>query len=417
MRDLQANKSNYLSLENMHLDTAEVKYLAKYLELNTSFTKVILDNTNLRIQTTKKICDMLQINKTITEIHMERNGLHGSAIKYISDVIKNNNTITKLVLGLNTIRDEEMEYLNKALKKNNTIEHLRLPNNCIRDAQFDFLEINKTITHLDLSLNVLQRPFYDSLLKNNTLNTLNIAACNIMQCLDLFTNFLEINHSITNLDLSSNEFNGTKEQQISICDALSKNDTLEILSFDPNSFSEEMLTYFLKKLPVQLFELNTGQFYRLNSNKVVEILSKYLSENSTLKSLFTCGKYGNNDINVLLSGLLNNKTLEHLNLDGNYLNEKQGINFIFEFLDVNITMKSLSLRGMNNEISKKSKNKIDKKMKNNQILKAIQMNFHLMGRVNRLNNMSFNFLSNVKRKVENENPSSKKQKIKVIEIE
>ena len=169
--------------------------LAQGLQYNTTLVNLSLHNYNISAtdpDTARSLTKMLQVNKTLTHLDLSWNYLSDSGARCIFEGLQHNTTLVNLSLQDNGITATDPDTARSLTK---------------------MLQVNKSLTHLDLSWNYLSdsgaRCIFKGLQNNTTL--LNLSLQGSITATDPDTarsliKILQVNKSLTHLDLSYNRF-------------------------------------------------------------------------------------------------------------------------------------------------------------------------------------------------------------------
>ena len=290
-------------------------YIAEALQTNSSLTKLRLPRMKLRYTepSGSALTKMLHMNKTLTHLNLSMNSeLSDSGARCIFEGLQYNTSLTRLNLTETDLRAKYLDTaqsLTKMLLMNKSLTHLDLSYNSFLKSRacriFKGLQHNTTLTHLSL--------------KKTSLATSNIDTA---RCL---TKMLQVNKSLTHLDLSGNN-TITDSGACCIFDGLQHNTSViylnlsrtNITATDPNT--ARSLTTMLK-VNKSLLHLDLS-YTRISSSDFWSIF-KGLRQNSALAGLQHNFFAMDSEIAVvyIISGLSKNKTLRYLDLSNSSLAE------------------------------------------------------------------------------------------------
>ena len=166
------------------------------LQQNTTLVSLNLSKTGITAtdpDTTRSLTKMLQINKSLTHLDLSKNKFSDSGACCIFEGLQQNSTLVSLNLSKTGITATDPDTARSLTK---------------------MLQINESLTHLDLSKNTFSdkgaRCIFEGLQHNNSLITLNLSQTGISatdpDTAMSLTTMLQINKSLTHLDLSKNTF-------------------------------------------------------------------------------------------------------------------------------------------------------------------------------------------------------------------
>ena len=373
------------------------RQLIKGLQHNSALVHLNLSNTGLvaNKDTAQALTTMLQVNRTLTHLNLSINEKFSDSGAYcVFQGLQHNTSLVHLNLSNTGLvaTEDTAQALTKMLQVNKTLTHLYLSHNekfsdsgayCVfqslqhntslvhlnlritglvatgdtAQALTTMLQVNKTLTHLDLSNN---QKFLDSgaycvfqgLQHNITLVHLNLGNTGLVVTEDTtqtLTKMLQVNKTLTHLDLSHNEkfsdsgaycvfqglqhnitlvhlnlrFTGlvtTKDTAQALTKMLQVNKTLAHLDLTGNLKFSELGTYFV----FQGLQHNTSLVH-LN----LRITGLDVATEDTAQALTTM--------------LRINKTIQHLDLSGNWSFFDEGCYFVFQGLQHNTSLVHLNL--------------------------------------------------------------------------
>jgi Leucine Rich repeat len=249
------------------------------LTYNKSITKIHISWENMEVSKLKALLKIFESNKGLQDFTLhgaiqltEDDKVNCNAVgKVLNDAITKDKVLKKLSLNGNSMPFSLMVWLTNGLRQNKSLEviHFNLCNiddNGIRALTETLVFFNKTISELSLNntpLSNVAASLLVILLQSDDcrLTTLNMRGCKLSaESISTITNALELNTSITSVDLSSNDIFPAASVAVS-----------------------------------RLIEYNRG-----------------LSE----LSLCNCSKIGDEEIALMMKSLCLNTTLEHLQLSG-----------------------------------------------------------------------------------------------------
>ena len=366
--------------------------------LQHSSTRVHLNISNTGLvateDTAQALMKMLQVNKTLTHLDLFHNEKFSDSGAYcVFQGLQHNITLVHLNLGDTGLvaTEDTAQALTKMLQVNKTLTHLNLSNNekfsdsgayCVfqglqhntslvhlnlcntglvaiedtAQALTTMLQVNKTLTHLDLSSN---QKFSDSgaycvfqgLQHNITLVHLNLGDTGLVATEDTaqaLTKMLQVNKTLTHLDLFHNE-KFSDSGVYGVFQGLQHNTSLVHLNLSNTGFvatedTAQALTTMLRvNETIKHLDLS-GNWYFSNLGACV---FQGLQHNTTLVhlNLSYIGLVPTEDTAQALTTMLQiNKTIKHLDLSGNWYFSDKGAYFVFQGLQHNTTLVHLNLR-------------------------------------------------------------------------
>jgi Ran GTPase-activating protein (RanGAP) involved in mRNA processing and transport len=280
------------------IDRESIEYVYHYLKLKVSlldyyhfFLQSLELNTSIRIldlSTYSGYSENIDIIDTI------------EPIQYLSKSLMKNTSITDLNLALHFIDCQGIKEISNALRINKTIKKINLFNNRIREDGIkeisDVLKINNTITDIGLGFNFINKEAMnylgEALIENNSIKRIELS--NLYRGDEGFEGFFEalkINTSITSLNLSNN-FIGKKNMDF-LSNIIKNNHSIQTLelssvNLDNNYEGIELGEFF------EALKINTSITYLNLSNNFI----------------------ANEKLRILCDGIMNNKTILYLNLNG-----------------------------------------------------------------------------------------------------
>ena len=358
--------SRKVKLNILGISEQSAKHIVSYLKQSLAIVTYLdlSDNGLSNVRAACCIFEGLQCNTTLVNLSLQRNNIDPDTARFLTKMLRVNNSLTYLNLTRNNLAESGARSIFKGLYQNTTLMKLLLEKNTITATNPDtarsltkMLQVNKSLTHLDLSDNYLAdsgaRSIFEGLQHNTTLMKLlleknTITATNPDTARSI-TKILQVNNSLTHLNLSRNSLSDLGAR--CIFEGLQCNFTLVKLSLRDNGITSTNLdtaTSLTKMLQVNKslthLDLSGNNLYESGAFCIFEGLQR----NTTLLNLSLEG----NAITVidpdtarsLITMLQVNRTLTHLDLSGNYLFDS-GACCIFEGLQLNITLLNLSLKG------------------------------------------------------------------------
>ena len=326
---LQVNKSlTHLDLSRNSLSDSGAHCVYEGLQHNTALVNLSLHDNDIIAVTAKSLTRMLQVNKSLTHLDLSQNSISDSGARCIYEGLQQNTALVNLLLHDNDITANDpgtARSLTKMLQVNKSLTHLDLSRNSLSDSGAHcvyeglqhntalanlslidsnltaesarsltkMFQVNKTLTHLDLSFNDLSDSgaycIFEGLQHNTALVNLSLRRSNITDTdpdvARSLTKMLQINKSLTHLDLSYNQF----ENQMILCifQGLKHNTTLLHLNLLDTGITEADAEYIGQALKstCSLQTLNIAQNTSLGDKGTCFILDS-LMFNTTLKELW-----------------------------------------------------------------------------------------------------------------------------------
>eukprot|EP01080_Neovahlkampfia_damariscottae_P006971 gene6971-11137_t len=300
-------------LEMLHLDRVDLtessfqlvsnslsknKSLKKFeffnLNLNSSgMIQSIQDHMNLEslsLVRTKKIGkaigNFLQVNSHLKSLSIAKSEISNDDVRIISEVLLEKNTLTYLSLSRNLISENGAFFLAIAIVTNTTLEHLAIENNNIGSIGMkhllNSLEINESLRILDVSRNNISDDGIKEFNKFNGLKSFKLNNNNIKNG-KLVSKFIS-NSSLKTLHISHNMIEGDVKH---IMDILESNKNLTTLDVACNQITNESSA----SIGNMLSKNKTLQFLNLSGNyiKEFEYIAIGIGKNTQLKQLILRG--------------------------------------------------------------------------------------------------------------------------------
>ena len=359
-----------LSCMRLHCTEKDGFALTRMLQVNKSLTH--LDLSANRILDTGACClfEGLQRNTTLVNLNLSNTCLTIKDVitaKFLTKLLHLNKSLTHLDLSHNEISNSGLRSIFKGLQHNITLLHLNLSNNAgIATTNPDtirsltkMLHVNQSLTHLDLSHNEISNSgahcIFKGLQHNTTLVSLNlsktdITATNHAAIARSLNRMLQLNKSLTHLDLSENSVI-LDTGAYSIFDGLQHNTTLVNLNLSKTGIAATNPA--IARSLTKLLQVNKSLTHLdLSENNAISDTGAYfifndLQHNTTLVNL-NLSKTGIAATNPatarsLTNMLYENKSLTHLDLSWNYIFSDSGAHCVFEGLQHNTTLVYLNL--------------------------------------------------------------------------
>ena len=303
----------------------EAKLIASHLKQSSAMNELTL-------------CNHGNLIKLLSD-HKQSSELDGDNIQFESD-------------------DDALLHIAEALQINSSLTKLTICcTNLKYTARIDFaltkmLQVNKSLTHLDLSFNKHlsdsgARCIFEGLQHNTTLVSLNLSRTRITatdpDTLRSLTKMLQVNKSLTHLDLSyNNNFSDSGARCI-----FENNTTLVNLNLSKTDLTvadPDSARSFTKMLQVNksLTHLNISLNFLSNCCTFEALQHNTTVVNLNLSRAFVMTATDPDTARSLFKMLQENKSLTHLNLSHNLLSDCSSI---FEGLQHNFTLVNLNLSG------------------------------------------------------------------------
>ena len=224
----------------------------EFLEMNKSLTHLTLS-----IIDPHYIFPSLQHNNTLVQLNISSAGFFAADWEALATMLQVNNTLTHLDLSGNYLFLGSSNIFS-ALEHNTTLLYLNLSNTRLNyitwAALVTMLQINKTLTHLDLSANSIPGScnFFLALHHNTSLVYLNLSETSLVVTEDTaqaLTTMLNVNKSLVHLDLSENpNFFNSRQGVYSMSEGLQQNNTLHYLKLKNTGLSENAKSKILQAM-------------------------------------------------------------------------------------------------------------------------------------------------------------------------
>ena len=315
---LHLNLSNNAGIATTNPDT--VRSLTKMLHVNQSLTH--LDLSHNEISNSGAHC-IFQHNTTLVNLNLSKTDItatnHATIARSLNKMLQLNKSLTHLDLSENSVILDTGAYsIFDGLQHNTTLVNLNLlsktgiaaTNPAVARSLTKLLQVNKSLTHLDLSENNAISDtgayfIFDGLQHNTTLVNLNlsktgIAATNPATARSL-TNMLYVNKSLTHLDLSYCFMDAVSHRIISlIFEGLEHNTTLRYLDLHVGS----SVVY-------------------IHADTVAKHIAQALKSNCSLQTLNIAGwMLLGNGVHIFLQSLMSNSTLQTLYVTYMYIDRE-----------------------------------------------------------------------------------------------
>ena len=317
-------------------------------------TLVYLNLSDTRIAVSRSLTKMFQVNKSLTRLDLSQNTLSDLVAHSIFEGLVDNTTLVYLNLSDTRI------VVSRSLTK--------------------MFQVNKSLAHLDLSQNTLSdlvaHSIFEGLVDNTTLVNLNLSDTGVSATAMSFTKMLQVNKSLTHLDLSNNSTAFSDSGSCCIFESLQHNNTIlnlnlsgtGITATDPDT--ARSLTKMLQvNKSLKHLDLSYNAVF---SDSGACCFFESLHYNTTLVNL-NLSQTGNADYARSLKEMLQvNKTLTYLDLS-NYFTQRIThlwiISCVFEGLEHNITLRYLDLH-----VASSSKVYVDEDFVVENITRALKTN-------------------------------------------
>lgn len=316
---------NVLSLEHLEFknnklgrNVTDIFYFKNHFSKNFSIIKLNLSENKIceSQMDLKNLYDALLLNNSLKELDLSFNriGLNETDLFYIKLLLKNNKTLEKLDLSGNQIgenSDNDIIFISKGIKKNTNLKILKMNNNLIGNNAFAIYHLikglnkNKTLKELDISDNDIRNSFTESLCKENIntekiniyLEKLVLDSNNIG--LEVLSQILIKNTTLNYLSLGDADFSENESNYKSLCGIIKSNKCIKHLNLNSNGLG--INNNIINTLSEALIENNTLEFIDISNNDFGEdesqedfkwdFLKNILESNKTLKCIEFNDKY------------------------------------------------------------------------------------------------------------------------------
>ena len=347
----------YLNISKNNIGIDGLKFGENFFSSNKSLKTLIFEHNLMGPIGGDCLFKYLISNPYLNLIAFELgyNGLTHEGTELLVDFIKKNDKLVTFNIGGNYFCDEGIQEICESMSQSSTKSKL---------SYVDFQNNNISKLGCEYIYNMLiESPFINGIcLKNNFLN--NEGVCKIFSALS------NENSKIISLDLSDTKMD---EKSLSfICEKLNKNYILEKLILSNNNFKRAGIN--IKNLLLKETNLKHLVLSYCDINSQFNLIFQGLSKNKNLKTI----DFSGNNIpmkNPLLRELSyvigGNIFLENLIMDDCNIDDI-GMSFINKGLELNHTLKSLSLNG--NYVSMKSIQGLLYSIEKSKIIKKINLN-------------------------------------------
>ena len=249
----------------------------------------------------------MQHNNSLITLNLSQTGVSATDLgtaRSLAKMLQVNKSLTHLDLSKNTLSDSGARCIFECLQHNTTLFDLNVSHTGIEVKNPDtarsltkMLQLNKSLTHLDLSKNSLSDSgaccIFKCLVDNTTLVNLNLShTCYCIVVLNpdtarSLTEMLQVNKSLTHLDCSNHYFGYSHQMTLSFFEGLKHNTTLRYLNLHAVAGITDI---------------------------TAEHIAQALQSNCTLQTLdiSQCSLLGRNGIDLILQSLMFNSTLQTL---------------------------------------------------------------------------------------------------------
>ncbi|KAM9980924.1 hypothetical protein ACTFIY_003228 [Dictyostelium cf. discoideum] len=323
---LRINTSiTHLSFRHGNLDDDSIDAVINALSENTTIESIDFRGNKLGNATAIKLAQLMSTNKTsLKTIDFFYNHIAPEGGIALARAMKTNNKLERLYLRLNYINGQTAIMLGNSLAHNSTLKSVHLDHIDDQSGAVFFESLGKSTTtvlnELNLSNCQLESASASEISKTlskktSTLVDINFKSNKLGVSLISIARALEVNSTITRLNLSDNRIFDTSGGW-ELADALSHNKTITALSLSTNSLGNgfaEGIARALNSLSCSLKSLD------ISGNQIDYAGAKYIAE-----------------------ALSNNKTLKLLNMSQNKLSPQFG-QLIADSLKVNRSLIHLEL--------------------------------------------------------------------------
>ena len=363
---LQVNKT-LTHLDLSHNEDSGAYFVFQGLQDNTSLVHLNLSSTGLVAteDTAQALTKMLQVNKTLTHLDLSYNWRFSKLGTYfVFQGLQHNTSLVRLDLsyaGLVATKDTA-QALTKMLQVNKTLTHLDLSHNEDSGAYFVFqgLQDNTSLVHLNLSSTglVATEDTAQALMKmlqvNKTLTHLDLSNNWRFSKLGVYFVFqgLQHNTSLVRLDLSYAGLVATKDTVQALTKMLQVNKTLTHLDLSHNEDSGAYFVFQGLQDNTSLVHLNLSSTGLVATEDTAQALTTMLQVNKTLTHLDLPLNWSFSDAGAycVSQGLKHNTTLVYLNLRHTGMTDK-GAEYIAQALESNCSLQKLDMGS--NQISER----------------------------------------------------------------
>jgi len=354
--------------------------IANAMRANKSVTSLDLtrNKEHLAFDTLAKI---LEENDTLTELILRECDIGSKGAMQISEALKSNSSLRRLDLSSNKIEAEGLQVLASALKTAKSLNHLMIGGNGdnILTDLLDAVKSHDTLTRLDLSTTYFSnqecQSLFTALTANKKIKTLELNQCIVShEGWTLIAKLLEMNDTLTDLDLTTSNLKATDCEKIST--ALAINSTLKVLKIGSRNMPISQESMNIDRAIAKALQNNSSltdlRIQKLIMNNSVVDICEGLKFNKSLTSLYIREIMDMKDFGfeAFTEALKINPTLKHLDIGSysidtrayasfreflynsftsltlrNCVRRHEEVQIIFERLNVHSTLKNFSLKG------------------------------------------------------------------------
>ena len=287
-----------------------VKLIASHLKLSPAISELRIANGAIQFDQEDgllHIATALQTNSSLTKLsllNMHDVQYTEKNISALIEMLQVNKSLQYLDLSGNSFIDSGSHCVFEGLQHNNTLVNLNLRNTGITAADPDtarsltkMLQVNKSLTHLDLSENQIcdsgAHYVFEGLQSNTTLVNLNLSNTGITAAdpdtARSLTKMLQVNKSLTHLDLSRNNPDHTSTNSIisHTFQGLKHNTTLLHLNISRIRMTDDDMECATQALPFCSLETLDLSFTYYSISRILDSLIL----NSSLKVLYLSRQY------------------------------------------------------------------------------------------------------------------------------
>ena len=392
---ISLNENNLLKIDlsGNKLQIKDIKYLNQLLRLNAQTLQILnLSNNLIDDNCCKLLFKSLKQCINLTSLNLSSNKISCDGIEHSSEFLSNNHSLNTLVLGRNVLGPDGIAYLTQYLVNNNQmiLRTLDISYNGIEikgvKILCEYFKVNNKLISLfiggnyicDEGAKLLTQTLIDNseckvtylFLENNNisfkgakyisnvisyhpfLSSINLKS-NILTDEGVKSIFCNLNpeSKITTLNLSNNSITGVSMKYIN--DYIAHNSFLRQLFFDYNQLDKGACMLIKDILSNEQSNLKIISLKHCKINENINLIFEGLGKNKKIKILdLSKNEIGNypEQFEGIISCLKNNKTLDELILDSNYLDDET-LKMIINALKENKNLSSISLN--ENQFSKK----------------------------------------------------------------
>ncbi|MGQ3889503.1 hypothetical protein ACQUW5_10775 [Legionella sp. CNM-1927-20] len=391
IKSISSDEISIVKIHRTSLDLQQINELSQALRISQVITQLQLINVKISIDKLFTVIKALENKKSVVSLSIRNTEFDTGTpedfeefFPLIVQSIETLENLNHLDLSDSYFHENGIKYLSTALPRMNYLKELILSgcNITISMAPYiaAFIRSNKTLRILDISNHLFRDNelaiILNAILNTNTLSSINLSSGKLYlraEAVQSLAEFIKSSSSIVELKMDNLLFMNGRADILQLLNALLLNKSLKILSLagiEIGRHANLIAQWLENNQTIKILNLSSTQISANNTNK--QLLFKALLNNSTLECLNLHNNTISPDDEEILAKIIRvNKSLINLNLSGTLLSDK-GISLISEYLQTNQSLRTLNIS--DNRISNTGIQHFAKMLEINKSLMSVNLN-------------------------------------------